>query len=264
MVESIGDLLLEDPTAIYDFMSRHLQQLNNSQLNSQLRCLNLGELRAQAEFNPNDLNQLGLRLYETIVSGVNLAEKSVLEIGCGRGGGAFHLWYNHSPHSYTGVDLSAHNIAFCNTMDSAPGLSFREGNALALDFAGQSFDIAISIEVSHHCEPFSRFLSEAKRVLKPRGVLCMRVLAQSSELAGQLSDIAAVFPEFHYADMTESTGRSLNATSDSKRKLIDMVLTGELSRFRSHFYEFAAVRGSAVYNNYLYGTGRTYSIQAWA
>jgi SAM-dependent methyltransferase len=51
------------------------------------------------------------------------------------------------------------------------------GSALALPFAGETFDVVAAFDVLEHCEPEHRAMSELTRVLRPGGRLLMSVPA---------------------------------------------------------------------------------------
>ena len=95
----------------------------------------------------------------------------ILEIGCGPGAlaGALHRWYPDA--EITGIDRDSRFIAFAR--EHEPGVKFVEGDAAALPFSDQSFDVTISYTVQEHIAP-DIFWGEQRRVLKPGGVcICM-------------------------------------------------------------------------------------------
>ena len=91
----------------------------------------------------------------------------ILEIGCGPGAlaSALRRWYPNA--EITAIDRDSEFIRFAKEHEK--GVSFLEGDALALPFADETFDVTISNTVSEHIEP-SRFYGEQLRVLKPNGV----------------------------------------------------------------------------------------------
>lgn len=91
----------------------------------------------------------------------------ILEIGCGPGAlaGALHRWYSTA--EITAVDRDSEFIRFAT--EHEPGVYFTEGDATALPFADNTFDVTISNTVAEHIEP-SKFYGEQLRVLKPGGI----------------------------------------------------------------------------------------------
>lgn len=91
----------------------------------------------------------------------------ILEVGCGPGAlaGALHRWYPKA--EIIGLDRDREFIRFAR--EHEPGVTFLEGDAAALPFLGDQFDVTISNTVQEHVEP-SAFFGEQLRVLKPGGV----------------------------------------------------------------------------------------------
>ena len=78
-----------------------------------------------------------LRLYEHTVRDTPLAGRDVLEVSCGRGGGASFVSRAFEPQRYLGVDLSEENIRLARARAARAGLTFAIGNAEQLDLAGR-------------------------------------------------------------------------------------------------------------------------------
>jgi ubiquinone/menaquinone biosynthesis C-methylase UbiE len=91
----------------------------------------------------------------------------ILEIGCGPGAfaGALHRWYPNA--EITAVDRDSEFIKFAKEHEK--GINFIEGDATALPFGDDTFDVTISNTVVEHIEP-SKFYGEQLRVLKPGGI----------------------------------------------------------------------------------------------
>ena len=91
----------------------------------------------------------------------------ILEIGCGPGAlaGALARWYPNA--KITAVDRDSEFIRYAK--EHVKSVTFTEGDATALPFANESFDVVISNTVCEHIDP-SSFYTEQFRVLKPRGV----------------------------------------------------------------------------------------------
>lgn len=91
----------------------------------------------------------------------------ILEIGCGPGAlaGALRRWYPNA--DVTAIDRDSEFIRFAR--EHEPDITFEEGDATALPFPDNTFDVTISNTVSEHIEP-SAFYREQHRVLKPNGV----------------------------------------------------------------------------------------------
>ncbi|GFG50527.1 phthiotriol/phenolphthiotriol dimycocerosates methyltransferase [Mycolicibacterium agri] len=111
-----------------------------------------------------------IQLYHrTATQAGGLADKDVLEVGCGHGGGASYLTRALRPARYTGLDLNPNGIDFCRRRHRLLGLEFVVGDAQNLPFPDQTFDAVINVESSIHYPDFRRFLAEVARVLRPGG-----------------------------------------------------------------------------------------------
>lgn len=94
----------------------------------------------------------------------------VADVGCGRGGPA-KIWCESYPDtSMVGIDVNHLGLAEARHMDFAI-------NALStsLPLANDSMDRVLALESAQHFSPLSAFVSEAARVLKPGGILCMAI-----------------------------------------------------------------------------------------
>ena len=120
----------------------------------------------------NDPEFYCLRLYEHTVRDTPLAGRDVLEVSCGRGGGANFVSRTFRPQRYVGVDLSDENIRLARSRAARAGLTFEIGNAEQLALPDSSFDVVINIEASHLYDDRGRFFVEALRVLRPGGYFC--------------------------------------------------------------------------------------------
>ena len=113
----------------------------------------------------------------------------ILEIGCGPGAlaGAIHRWYPDA--EITAVDRDSEFIYFAKEHEK--GIEFIEGDATALPFGDNAFDVTISNTVSEHIEP-SQFYGEQLRVLKPGGIC----LVLSSRKGVNLAPNCITFNEY--------------------------------------------------------------------
>lgn len=116
--------------------------------------------------------RLAERLYERTLEGVELAGRTVLEVGCGHGGGCAHIARAHAPATLVGLDASRKLVDWCEDRH-AGAAEFVHGDAAGLPFEAASVDVVVNVE-SSHCYP-SRlaFFREAARVLRPGGALAL-------------------------------------------------------------------------------------------
>ncbi len=130
----------------------------------------------------DEKNRYSIQLYNHVVSSINLEGSDILEVGCGRGGGASYIAGYFSPKSIKGLDLCKKSIDFCSKHYSIKGLSFCCGNALNLPYTDNNFDAVINVESSHRYPDMERFLDEVYRVLKPGGYLLFADLREGKTI----------------------------------------------------------------------------------
>ena len=104
----------------------------------------------------------------------------LLDLGSGIGGPARWFAATFDCH-VTGIDLTADYCRAAEALNVATGLADKvrivEGSALDLPFGDQNFDRAYSQNVVMNIADKLRFYREARRVLKPGGVLALSNLA---------------------------------------------------------------------------------------
>src|SRR3984893_18137048 len=114
-----------------------------------------------------------IQLVRHVLGGLDLCGGSVLDVGCGRGGASSYVTRYHQPARVVSLDLCAEAVLLCARTHRLSGLHFLQANAQQLPLASGVFDVVLNIE-SCHCYPDrGAFLSEAARVLKPGGYLCL-------------------------------------------------------------------------------------------
>lgn len=102
-----------------------------------------------------------------------LANKRILEIGCGTGGELLSLMrLGATPHNLVGIDVSEERLAAAR--ERLPGYEFLCANAAQLPFVDQSFDLVgqfTAFTSMPNPEMRTRAAAEALRVLKRGGSL---------------------------------------------------------------------------------------------
>ena len=94
----------------------------------------------------------------------------ILDIGAGTGKYSIYL-YNKG-YDVTAVELVKHNLRVLEKKE--PGIKAYQGNAINLKFSDNSFDIVLLFGPMYHLISFEdklKALNEAKRVLKPNGLI---------------------------------------------------------------------------------------------
>jgi ubiquinone/menaquinone biosynthesis C-methylase UbiE len=135
------------------------------------RFMNFGYKGAGLNLKPGDASeQLHFQLYNVISAGADVKNKSVLEIGCGRGGGCyFFAEYKQAAH-VTGIDQSASNIDLAEKLAGGKNTEFLVQSAEEMKLPQKSFDAVVNLESSHCYSDKGAFLKSVFNLLKPDGV----------------------------------------------------------------------------------------------
>jgi ubiquinone/menaquinone biosynthesis C-methylase UbiE len=197
------------------------------------------------------IHRFSIQLYHHVTGAVDLAGRDVLEVSCGRGGGASYVARYLRPRSLTGVDFCDRAIRFCAGYHRGSGLRFRPGDAEALPFAGDAFDAVINIEASHCYNAMDRFVAEVYRVLRPGGYL---LYADFRERDGiDALRVQLLRPGFRLVmerAISPNVARALDLDNDRKRELIVRYAPRILRQFLA---QFAAIRGTTTYEGFRSG-----------
>jgi ubiquinone/menaquinone biosynthesis C-methylase UbiE len=189
-----------------------------------------------------------IQLYHHVAGAVSIEGHDVLEVGCGRGGGASYVARYLKPNSMTGIDIAAKAVEFCRRHYSAANLSFEHGDAEALPFEDGSFDTVVNVESSHCYASMPRFLAEVRRALRPGGWLLLadrRDRNGIGTLRNQL--VNAGFEVVREKRITDNILRALDLDEERKQALIRRGVPWFL---RNMFRQFAATRGTSLYNSF--------------
>jgi len=189
--------------------------------------------------------RFAIQMYYHTVGRQSLADLDVLEVGCGRGGGAASLMKYASPRSLTGIDLSSKAISLCRNLARIPSLTFKVGDAEKIPFHDGSFDAVVNVESSHCYPQLHKFFAEALRVLKKGGRLFYADFRREEDLAEQQQAIRnSSFIVREKEDIAPEVIRALTLDSIRKENLIRKRIPGFL---RSYFRKFTCTVGSENY-----------------
>ncbi|WP_262347657.1 class I SAM-dependent methyltransferase [Nocardioides dongxiaopingii] len=104
---------------------------------------------------------------EALAAVVAAAPRRVLEIGCGTGAFAGRLANALPDAEVVAVDQSARLVE----LTASRGVEARVADALDLPFADDAFDAVAAMWMLYHLPDLHRGLAEARRVLRPDGIL---------------------------------------------------------------------------------------------
>lgn len=199
----------------------------------------------------DESERYSIQLYDHGARQTEIEGKEVLEVGCGRGGGASYITRYMRPKHYTGVDLSTSGINFCNSYYRIPELDFIRGDAEDLPIEDDSMDVVINVESSRCYGNIMRFFSEVKRVLRSNGTFVlvdMRWAEDVPELKRQIEE--AGFAIDREENISPNVVRALELDADRRDRLIREKVPKYLNKA---FKQFAGVRGTERYESFASG-----------
>ena len=197
---------------------------------------------------PDEKTRLCTQLYHHVAGSVDLRGRDVLEIGCGRGGGASYIARYLGTRSMTGVDIAEQATRFCCRFYDLPALKFQQADAEALPFPDGSFDAVVNVESSHCYPSMIRFVHEVHRVLRPGGYFLIADRRDRRDIAHLRAQLTGDnFEVVRETDITPNILRALDL--DDERKLT-LIYTHVPALVRKAFKQFAATRGTSLYESF--------------
>jgi ubiquinone/menaquinone biosynthesis C-methylase UbiE len=242
---------LVSPTLRRLLMRTWFHYLSHSDKEVMMPFMNLGYASLDPKEEPLALldhdaaHRYCIALYHHVAGAIDLQGREVLEVGSGRGGGASYVMRYLHPKSVTGVDIVQKAVHFCNTFYQIDGLRFLLGDAEALPFDDQSFDVVINIESSYGYGHIERFLSEVLRVLRPGGSFLYADYRRNEQIAALRQHLLdAGFTMLVDERISDQVVKALDLDQERKSSLIEQKVPRWL---RPSFHYFAANPGSEMY-----------------
>jgi len=166
-----------------------------------------------ASVAPRSLNGNCVRLVLEVIGACELADRDILDIGCGRGGTIDVISGRAKPRRIVGVDLSPRAIGFCRAL-RVPNACVLAADAARLPFSDAAFDTVVNIESSHCYDDLGAFYREVRRVLRVGGMFLYADLLPTSEMNEWLEQLCSSgFVREHARDITQNVLRSCRETA---------------------------------------------------
>ncbi len=155
-------------------------------------------------------------------------ESKVLDIGSGLGGPARYFASKFGC-SVTGIDLTQSYVDAATYLTERTGLqdkvTFDCGDALALPYADNTFDVVITQHVAMNIENRERFYSEAFRVLKPGGQFALYDVTAgegTGEPEGNDEDASSVGEPYFPVPWADGPSTSFLKTPQNLREILEL------------------------------------------
>ena len=117
----------------------------------------------------------GIEELDLMLTGLNISNKDVLDIGCGCGGAAFHLTRNYNVNTVTGIDVEPLVIKRATELAHKYHLTdqtnFKVVDPGPLAFKENQFDVVFSKDAFLHIPDKEGLAVEVARVIRPGGLL---------------------------------------------------------------------------------------------
>jgi ubiquinone/menaquinone biosynthesis C-methylase UbiE len=197
--------------------------------------------------------QYPIQLYRELLKAAdpNSRIDSIVEVGCGRGGGISYLHNMLGTAHSTGMDVAPSAISYCQTQyKSTKNLDFVVGDAHELPFADAAYSVVLNVESCHIYKNQARFFKEVARVLQPNGQFLLTDYRprNNGEMQQLHTDLAAAGLVLEAErDITQNVFQACERDSERRTELIDTAIPRWLRRT---FKEYAGLKNTAKFEDF--------------
>jgi phthiocerol/phenolphthiocerol synthesis type-I polyketide synthase E len=246
------------PTPLAQQKKRRIQEFYNS-INKSLSqsiyaqdaiFLNWGYLSdgsprsAQIELPADWPNRHRIDLVLELLGDCDLADRDILDVGCGRGGTIATIDRFFAAGEIWGIDLSPSAVAFCQQRIAGPGIHFVNGESERLPFLDGFFDVVTNVESSCLYPDIYAFYREVYRVLGPGGHFLYTDLMPTEHLGDYMSYLCGLGLTLERdQDVTPNVLLSLDSDAERRPKVHGQENPQEVMEF------FLAMPGSKPYRD---------------
>ena len=222
--------------------------------NAEILFMNYGfsDPDQKVELEPHDeSNRYSIQLYHLLANSIEIKNKKIIEIGCGRGGGLSYIMRKFDPFKATGIDLDKRAVKFNKKHYQIEGLNFQHADAQNLPLEDNTFDVLFNVESSHRYPDIASFFQEVGRILIPKGYFLYTDFRYDYEMPEvkkllQKSGMTIIKEEF----ITPQVVTALDSDDSRRRKLVKHLAPRLLHDIALNF---AGTRGSETYKQFACG-----------
>ena len=163
----------------FDYLLAALEDSNEAIEKSFGRHVHWGywESPQQATLSVDDFAEAAENLSKLLFSAAKIGDgQTILDVGCGFGGTIASLNETHTGLRLVGLNIDERQLERARQNVHPIGnntIEFQQGDACALPFSDNSFDVVLAVECIFHFPSREQFFKEAYRVLKPGGYLAL-------------------------------------------------------------------------------------------
>lgn len=163
-------------------------------------------------------NKDSAQLLFQVIGDTPIAGRSVVEVGCGRGGNLWLLRRSFDPAWVAGADIAYRSIAYCRQAMAGPDAHFAVADAEAVPFGDACTDVVLSVETSCTYPRIESFFREVARMLRVGGEFLYTDLLRAELIAPFTAALGALGLELtHQRDITANVCASRDARAERQR-----------------------------------------------
>lgn len=137
----------------------------------------------------------------------SVTNKSIIDIGCGRGGGTKHIRRNYDFSEVFGCDYNQMNINHC--LINPSNCNFMCENAETLEnYKDGYFDLVLNVESMHCYDNVNKFFDSVKRTLKVGGEFIVADIMDYGIATDIEKELSKRFKVIEVEDITENVKKS--------------------------------------------------------
>jgi len=197
----------------------------------------------------DESNRYSIQLYHRLANAVDLRNKNIVEIGCGRGGGLAYIAKTFSPLNSLGIDIETRAVEFANLHHKQKGLVFKQGDALKIPIESNAFDVLLNVESSHRYLDMHQFVSEVSRVLKHDGYFLYTDFRYPEEIP-ELKKTLNSF-DFKLIEEQKINSNVVMALNNDNERRVNLVKKLSPKFLQKSAQNFAGIVNTTTYNQIL-------------